>query len=449
MAKSKGKRREGWSHEDHSARVDKRLASMAKKCEKEGKDIQDVLETKGYKRSALAHDSRDKIDDKRLKLNLTHLQREIEHLRENLTNWDEVEEAMKCRQEEEEAERKRQEELHGPLTLAEKAARKRRKMDPSNWKLRGAARPAWEVYDFDTRYVCPHLKAHEDAKERYKRLQNIFNIYRGRFATSDAPQPTCRNFLSVMMQYGTLCLEAKRFKSARSAFLECMELEGDDYENRMVITNARCRLVRMYLDQNRPESARRLFERIPQDPSAWVRYGAALVEFVSWNILKEEGSSSDTSQALLLQAFEGNIFCAYYLAFHETFGNFMEYNDDVEDEEEGTLGEAIEYCSSEQMGVWMATEGALEWVRSTLIRVCQDKTISSDKLNWNQILTNAETEFKTLNSKEDMSDNDKEYSDDGNDQDEKVDFLMCATMFRTAMEAIEDGGAISCSETPR
>lgn len=460
MAKNKGKRQhasQAWSHEEHSARVTKRLASMAKKCEKEGKDLDEKLE-KGYKRSALAHDSRDKIDNKKLFLHLAHLQREIDKLRENLTHWDEVEELSKVQ-------KQRQEEQASskpPLTRAEKAARKRQKMHPSNWKLRGAARPAWEVYDFDTRYVCPHSQSDQEAKERAKRVQNIFYLHKGHFGGALMEedvvlQSTCRTFLSLLMQYGTLCVEAKRFKSARNAFIECMELEGDDTNT--IITTARSRLMRMYLEQNRPDSARRLFERLPQDRSAWVRYGAALVEFVSWNLLNETSSTEQTSVTMLHQAMEANIFCAYYLAFHETFSTFMEYTEDIEDAEPGTVEEAIEYCSSEQVNLWLQTEGALDWLRTVLLRA----DTSCENLNWKKMLDNAERKAEEdtaaneiLDEKDseekptggDPTDIDEESisssceQNSNADHDEKFDLKMYLNMFRMAMEMINDSGAL-------
>jgi hypothetical protein len=86
-------------------------------------------------------------------------------------------------------------------------------------------------------------------------------LYRGQFGREGLPN-VCRTFLSLLMQYGTLCVEAKRFRSAREAFLECIELEGSSDTTTSLsstytsITNARCRLMRMYIDQKRLDSAR-------------------------------------------------------------------------------------------------------------------------------------------------------------------------------------------------
>ena len=264
--------------------------------------------------------------------------------------------------------------------------KKRGRLGPETWKLRGAARPAWEVYDFDTRYVDPYIQEHEEAKDKAKRSRNLFVIYKGQFghvglstSTSTSttststlpPQPACKNFLSKLVQLGHLCVEAKKFKSAREAFLECIKLEGNDeleYDHehhhkniQIITTNAESQLMRMYMEANRPDSARRLWERFPKDTSVWIRYSASLVEYVSWNLLHEHDSTQTTAEQLLACAIQSNPYCAYYIAFHDTFDNVMEFTNDIEDGET-LLEEAIEYCSSEQMGSWIGTDGAIQWI---------------------------------------------------------------------------------------
>jgi hypothetical protein len=532
MAKSKRgnnsiSRGVGWSYEEQCARVNKKLLSMKKKDARkqkegtnsttnhtnnntttnQGLDREELVplvssssssSSRGYKRTSLAHDTQDQRDTKKLLLHLSHLQREIEKLRHNLSHWDEEEE----QKEKERNRQERQEQPKLPLTRAEKAARKRQKMDPSNWKLRGAARPAWEVYDFDTRYVCPHVQSQEREKERRVRLQNLLVIYRGQFGSNTDDLPIeCRTFLSLLMQYGTLCIEAQRFQSARTAFLECIDLEGNDTS----ITNAKCRLLRMCLDQNRIESARTYLTELitPHDQSAWIRYGAALVQYITWKETEQGGcvepiitpsntttaaaaaaAATTIAQQTLRQAFEANIFVAYYLAFHTTFNTIMEYTEDVEDAEAGTVEEAIEYCSSEQMNVWFKTDGAIQWVRTRLLQ--ERKHTTNDRLNWEKRLQEAElslqrneqssmeedatttttttssscnealrnvqlpwtsTELTSSTSKtttttatdDDCSNSDNQYTIDSED---KVDIKMYFNMFRTAMEVIEDSGML-------
>merc|ERR1712161_41015 len=123
-------------------------------------------------------------------------------------------------------------------------------------------------------------------------------------------------------------------------------------------------------EANRPDSARRLWENLsPTDPAVWIRYSAVLIEFVSFKILREEGSSESKCEFHLAAAIKSNIFCAYYIAFFDSFNKVMEYTEDIENADESSpLEEAIEYCNSEQMGAWLGTNGATDWVRNFLVR---------------------------------------------------------------------------------
>jgi len=454
----------GWSHEEHNARIDAHMATLTKKCLKKGQSVSETLE-KGYKRTALAHDNADKIDSKKLHLVIVKTKREVDALRERLRTWDDAEEKKRQEEEirrEEEKKRKAMEEASGIKK------KKRGRLGPETWKLRGAARPAWEVYDFDTRYVDPHLEAHQKAKEKAQRIRNILTIFKGQFGRMESkeeedgetkplpPQPHCRRFLSLLMQLGLLNMEAKKYKAAREVFLECIDLDGITSP----VTNARCRLMRMYLEANRPASARRLWERLPQtDNSSWIRYSAALIEYVSWKLLEEDGSSQQTAELYLVRAIKANIYCAYHIAYHDTFESVVEYAEEVEDAEERTLEEAIEYCASEQMGTWVGTDGAIDWMRSVLHRIRNGwsmmvdgvEEISVKDLEWSDALAKAEEEFE-LSRKEDMKNEyfmmrkkredgyDNEGEEEEEEEEETPDLLMYAGMFRTAMDMLEDAG---------
>lgn len=400
----------------------------------------------------LSHDTSETKDRSKLRLHITKTRREIDVLRARLKAWDATEERKRER---EEAERRHKAEVEAAEEAASGKKKKSARLGPETWKLRGAARPAWEVYDFDTRYVCPHMKAHEDAEEKAKRVQNVMSLYRGRFGeepdteqgedvNSDGPpQPYCRQFLSLLMQLGHLCVEAKKLKSARETFLECIDLEGTD-PNSAVVTAARARLMRMYVEANRPESARRLWEQIPHDVSAWVRYSAALIEFVSWKVLGEEGSSAENADGMLRKAIEANKFCAYYIAFHGTFEKVVEYGDEIEDADPGTLEEAIEYCHSEQMGFWVGTEDAVAWVRASLLRILHEprdsntwvESTRSHLESWEHDLSKIENPTQAA-KKEATGAND---SSDSEGDGEEPDVVMYAGMFRTAWDMLQDAG---------
>lgn len=433
---------ENWGAKDHASRLDAKLNHLSKTCKRSGRDINEAL-ANGYRRSRFAHDSLEKWEAGKLRLNITKTKREAECIKKRLVSWDDKEEDLRLKKEIE-LEKKRKAEEEAELQGIKK--KKRGRLGPETWKLRGAARPAYEVYDFDTRYVDPYLKDHEEAKEKAQRVRNILSLYRGKFCQkaqeneSENLKKVCRLYLSYLMQLGLLNLEAKKFKTAREAFLECIELEGFDHDE--PITNARSHLMRMYLDNNRPSSARRLWERLSTDTSVWIRYSAALIEFVSWKILEEEGSDKESAEINVAKAIRSNIFCAYYIAFHDKFSNVMEFTDEVEDAENGTIEQAIEYCNSEQIGSWLGTEGAIQWIQTVLLRCIHGEEIAGGmfdtlQLDWDKKLTEIENNYEMEqigNGNENCAD------DDAEDAEDKIDVLMYTGMFRTAMDMLQDDG---------
>mmetsp|Transcript_22137 Transcript_22137/g.33802 ORF Transcript_22137/g.33802 Transcript_22137/m.33802 type:complete len:253 (+) Transcript_22137:546-1304(+) len=251
------------------------------------------------------------------------------------------------------------------------------------------------------------------------------------------------------MQLGMLQLEARKFKGAREAFKECMDLDGDGNN---AITTARQRLMRLFLEANKPASARRLWEKFPEDRSAWIRYSAALVEYVSWSILEEEGSNQQTAEDLLSNAIQCNPFCAYYIAFHPKFEEVMEYADEIEDADAGTLEEAIEYCTSEQIGHWIGTDGAIDWIRKAIRCILNGGVVGKCKRShlesWSSILTKIEFEYESSQQEQDNQTEQQHRNNDANNDDlsessSEPDILMYAGMFRTAMEMIQDSGELN------
>lgn len=442
MRKGKGgtpKSSECWGSADFERRAENRWnkSKTAKAQEKNLKHLKQVHK--------LSHGTRGKLEEKKLLMQIRKTQREVELTRERLTAWDAEGEAKLEQQRQEEEEKKRKAELD----LVDGKKKRRKRPGPETWKLKGAARPAHEVYDFDVRYVDPHMKEHEEAAKRAKRQVNVLKVYRGRLGSEEAPQPVGRKFLSQLMQLGLLQLEAKKFKGARESFKECMELDGDGENS---ITVARQRLMRLYLEANKPASARRMWEKLPEDRSAWIRYAAALVEYVSWNILEEKGSNEQTAEDLLSDAIQCNPFCAYYLAFHSKFEEVMEYVDEIEDADAGTLEEAIEYCSSEQVGHWIGTDGAIDWIRKAIKRILNGGVVGkckkSDLESWSTILTKIEYEYESSHQQENQqerqfADDDDDATDDNlSESSSEPDILMYAGMFRTAMEMIQDSGEL-------
>ncbi len=486
--RSKRSSTDNWGCDQHKARISRKIAKLNKE-EDDGHDDNDDVDVaavaqkaknerknekkrRGVERSIhLSHDSYEKKQEAKLKLHISKTRRELEELRGRLSKWDEVEEQARNKREAEEESKRRLLLLENEASASDSTKKKRKKRKgPEAWTLKGAARPAWEVYDFDTRYVDPHAKAHEEARQKAQRVVNAFQYCKGMFGSYSVEEKdadgggdgkknkvsqllaqTCRSFLSLSMQSALLNMEAKKFARARELFLEIIELEGISSIN--PITNARCRLMRMYIEANRPNSARRLWERLPTNySSVWIRYSAALLEFVSWKILGEDGSSMETARTMLAHAVRSNVFCAYYIAFHETFEKVMEYTNDVEDAEDGTLEQAIEYCNSEQMGSWIGTEGAVEFVKSAIIEVLNSEPeknvyhFDASDLQWEEKIAKIEMESDDTMLQVEKEEDDQEEDDQEEDDQENAeepDVLMFAGMFRVAMDMISDAGGLA------
>ena len=440
---------EAWTASDHIIRKAKQQRKMDEKQEERAR--RSALLTRG---------SKVKKEEGKLRLHIKRVEKQIDKLRDRLARWDDVEEKLLAKLAMEEEEKRKREELDPPQ-------KKKGRKGPETWKLKGAARPAWQIYDFDTRYVDPHMKAHEEAKQKAKRCRNIFSLCKGKFGEEmdEVPQPYCREFLSLLMQLGNLAMQAKQQKTARKAFLECMELDSEENP----VTPARCHLMRLYMDANRPESARRLWEKLPpNDPSVWIRYSAALIEFVSWKHLGEAGSSQETAEPLLARAIRANVFCAYYLAFFDHFNDVMDYAEEIEDADEGRpLEEAIEYCNSEQMGAWHGTEGALEWIRDLILKGLHSNQVAGGELSlsdleWRRKLSEIKEEYEA-NDKEAQNSDESSTEEEGNEgsiernsacSDEEegsvvVDGAMFAGMFETAMEMLEESGKLKRKQQPK
>ena len=410
-----------WSSNHHALR----------KAKQQRKGMSEKQEERARRSALLTRDSKEKREEGKNRLHIKRTQRQLDKLREQLENWDDVEEARLVKEEQERIRKEKENEG--------KEKKKKGRLGPETWKLKGAARPAHLVYDFDTRYVDPHIKKHEEARKKAARSRNIMVLCKGRFGNEndkDVPQPQCREFLSLLMQLGNVCMYSQQMKSARKAFLECIELDSSENP----ITPARCQLMRLYMEANRPDSARRLWERLPStDPAVWIRYSAVLIEFVSFKILEEEGSSEQKCEERMVEAIKANLFCALYLAFFDDFSGIMEYTDEIEDaDDDSQLEQAIEYCNSEQVGAWKGTEGATDWVRKFLVRVLtsesaqKEHNLSAEDLDWRGALSTTRNMVVV-----------DDRADDGNEDDESVvDVEMYATMFETAMEMLEDSGAL-------
>jgi hypothetical protein len=136
----------------------------------------------------------------------------------------------------------------------------------------------------------------------------------------------------------------------------------------------------------------------------------------------------------------------------------MEYTDEVEDAEDGTLDQAIEYYNSEEMGNWVGTEGAVEWIRSVILESLDGDDdpeideigLKKSDLEWEEKLVKVEKDYEVMASAEDKNEDEVEEDSisekedlEGNGEASEVDFLMFTGMFRTGMDMLTDSGAFS------
>jgi len=276
--------------------------------------------------------------------------------------------------------------------------------------------------------------------EKVKRVQNILCLYRGKM--QDGPKPHCYNFVMCLCQLGHLYYEEQKYSKARQAWIECIDLEGE-----VVMTNARYRLLRMYMKLGRVESAKRLCADLSSSSdntkSAWIQYSALLLTYQTINNdnTTTDASSQQQLQEALQNAITSNIYCVFYLSFHDTaFNNdVMEYTEDIEDVPEGTLLEAIEYCTSEQLAIWNKTNGAIQWLRVQLMSIWKD-------LDWEKCLKKEEDDGRDDSvmeeNKNDHADEDEEGEDVDNEEEDDIDVSMYAGMFRTGMEMLIENGQL-------
>ena len=254
-------------------------------------------------------------------------------------------------------------------------------------------------------------------------------LYKNNFGGPETP-PVCREYLVLLMQLGLLYRQANKIKAARSTLLEVMDLDSLEKP----ITLARCHLMRLYLEANRPDSVQRLLEHLPEtDKSVWIQYSRVLVEY-------RKSKEDDRSQleAAFVLAVKANVYCAFYLSFGDTFDGAIEYAEEIEDAtDEEPLEEAIEYCNSEQRQAWEDEEGLQEWTRTSILAVLKGKKeycglIPAD-LDWETPLQRMEDMARAARAAED-----EDADDEVDGADEEVDVLMFAGMFRTGMEMVED-----------
>ncbi|EGZ11039.1 hypothetical protein PHYSODRAFT_520683 [Phytophthora sojae] len=225
--------------------------------------------------------------------------------------------------------------------------------DPSEWKLKGAARPAALL----AKIAAGEL---DECGNEFPKPIETFDLYaqvekQGKLAE----HKDTKEYISLLKQLAAGCCEAGMPDRGIKNYELCMSLDKtDSFHSREGLA---CALV----DEGRGAEARTLIDKHTDEQSAVLAYCQVIIEYVSWEVLEEEGSSEEVVQAAFRKAFALNPFMAVVIAYHETFFQVMEYVEEIKDPKRGSIEEAFVYAS-QNIGVWMDTVGAYQWIEKEL-----------------------------------------------------------------------------------
>jgi len=246
-------------------------------------------------------------------------------------------------------------ELHNFPTVAPppKPAPRKGPKPPSEWKLTGAARPAALL----AKIAAGEL---DECGNEFPKPVETFDLYeQERKQGKLAEHNDTKEYIGLLQQLAAACCEAGMPDRGIKNYELCMSLDKtDSFHSREGLA---CALV----DEGRGAEARALIEEHKDENSAVLAYCMVIIEYVSWEVLEEEGSSEEVVQAAFRKAFALNPFMAVVIACHETFFQVMEYVDEIKDPKRGSIEEAFVYAS-QNMSVWMDTVGAYQWVEKEL-----------------------------------------------------------------------------------
>ncbi|CAK4070614.1 unnamed protein product [Aphanomyces euteiches] len=289
-----------------------------------------------------------------------------------------------------------------PVKQVEVVKRPKGPLRPDEWKLRGAARPAAllaRIANGECDADGNEFKAPEPTKDFYEEM-------RGRFA---AHKDTLE-YLRLRKELAFASCEAGMMDAGIEHFEECMELDPTD------AIGAREGLVCALIDEGRADEARAIIDRYDNVPPV-LEYCRTIIEYVSWEVLEEEGSSAEIVQAAFEKAWAGNPFIAMFIAGYDAFNSVVEYVEDIKSPAKGSIEEAFVYCA-QNIGVWLDTVGARAWIQKEVaakeIPVATEDNISVDPMYLGMYNTAVEMYQEELAAQDDDR---NDHEDDENDDD--------------------------------
>jgi hypothetical protein len=197
--------------------------------------------------------------------------------------------------------------------------------------------------------------------------QNLFETTpTGSFASREETRP----FLEVLRDASDACRAAGKADDAVNFLRELEDLDSAD------TMDVRPALVLALLDADADEDgaghAREILERHPKDQRTTLQYSRALIEYIGWRLLEEDGCTEETATAALAAAIASNPFAAIFIAHNDAFVKFV---DPIEVDSkigtgkrsvnQGTVEEAFRY-SVDGLSCWRDADGSAEWVLNHL-----------------------------------------------------------------------------------
>jgi hypothetical protein len=188
----------------------------------------------------------------------------------------------------------------------------------------------------------------------------------GSFASREETRP----FLEILRDASDACRAAGK---ADDAVKFLRELESLDSADTMDVRPA---LVLAVLDADADGDgafqARAILERHPKDQRTTLQYSRALIEYIGWRLLEEDGCTEETATAALAAAIASNPFVAIFIAHNDSFVKFVDpaevdskIGTGKRSVNQGTVEEAFRY-SVDGLSCWHSTDGGAEWVLNHL-----------------------------------------------------------------------------------
>jgi len=242
------------------------------------------------------------------------------------------------------------------------------------YDLKGAARPARAFY--------PQPDLDPEPQER-----DLIDEYRNSMWAHEEGQ----KLLKIMLKLSVALYNISgRRKEAERLLIRMREYDAEDH------LRARDALLRLYLDTAQGERVREILTSFSADQSALFSYSRVLLEYISYNLLEEEESSSEAGERELLTAYSHNPYVLWLLAYPDAFslsfshisslstslpqseserereGETEREREEEEEEREreeyavGSLEEAFLFFELDAP-LWRETEGVCDWCREVII----------------------------------------------------------------------------------